>query len=528
MSTLYRIRWIAATAVVALALAGCAGGGPGASRATVSMYICEPQSLIPQNVTEACGGQVLAALFEPLVEYDPDTSGLRMTGVAKSVRSTDNTVWTIELKDGYRFHNGEPVDAASFARAWNAGAYGPNAYGNSYSFENIAGYADLQGTKPKAHEMSGLKVLDPLTLQVTLSAPFSQFPLTLGYTAFYPLPKAFEADPQKYGQAPIGNGPYEMDGTWQHDRSIATTRFDGFAGSKARNGGATFTIYSSIDTAYNDLLGGNLDIMGKLPPERLAGARSQLGDRFLERPGSQFTYLGFPLYDTRFRNADLRRAFSMAIDRKAVVDAIFAGAYAPASSVVPPVFPLGDGDPCAGACTYDPAAARKLLHRAGGFTGPLTLWFNSGAGQDKWVEAVSNQLRTNLGIEDVRFRALDFAQYLARIDANGMTGPFRLSWVADYPSAQNYLQPLYATGAPANDFRYSDKRVDALIAAGNAARSAQDSTRYYRDAERLILADMPVVPMWFQKIQAARSERVGNVRIDAFGRVHLADVTVRQ
>jgi oligopeptide transport system substrate-binding protein len=524
-----RTRWLAAGAVFALAVTGCTGGGGGSTDTSgkVSVYICEPQSLIPPDTSELCGSEVLASLFTPLVEYDPTTSAVRYTGIAESIRSPDQRVWTITLKRGYTFHNGEPVDAASFARAWNAAAYGPNAYANSYSFENVAGYDALQGTRPKAKAMSGVEVVDPTTLRVTLKAPFSQFPVTLGYTAFYPLPKAFSDDPKKFGTAPVGNGPFRMDGTWQHDRSITVRRYDDYAGDKAKATAATFKIYSDINTAYNDLLGGDLDIMDELPPERIPGAKSRFGDRFIDQPSSQFTYLGYPVYDPKFRNPDLRKALSMAIDRQAIIDAIFHGAYTPAKSVVSPLFEPGQHDPCGGSCTFDPARAKQLYDRAGGYPGTLTLWFNSDAAHAKWMEAVANQLRTNLGITDVRFRSLEFPQYLARIDAEQMNGPFRLSWVADYPSAQNYLEPLYTTRGSANDFGYSNPRVDAVVAAGNAAASVAAGAQRYQEAERLVLADMPVIPMWFERTQAAHSDRVDNVVIDAFVRIRLADVTVR-
>ena len=534
--SLRSIRWTAGVAVLALALAGCTGGGGGGQAASgkdISVYICEPQSLIPQNATEVCGAEVLAALFEPLVNYNAKSSKMEMTGVAKSIDSTDEKTWTIKLKDGYKFSNGEPVDAASFARGWNAGAYGPNAYQGASFFERFQGYDDMQvpkgakpGTKPKASQLSGLKVIDPLTLQVTLSAPFSQFPVELGYTAFYPLPRAYESDPKKFNEAPIGNGAFRMNGTWKHNEQIATTRNDAFPGGKAKVGGVAFKIYSNINTAYNDLLAGNLDIMDALPPERVADARGQLGDRFIEAPSSQFNYLGFPMYDKRFGNPDVRKAFSMAIDRDAIIKAIFNGAYTPAASLVTPMFG-NSGNPCGETCTFNPAKAKQLLAQAGGFTGTLDMWFNSGAGHDKWVEAVANQLRQNLGITDVRFHSLDFAQYLGKLEADQITGPFRLGWVADYPSSQDYLQPLYATGASSNFFEYSNKKVDALLAEGDRAPSVEAGQTKYNEAEQQILADFPNIPLWFQKIQGARSDRVQNVQIDVFTRIHLADVTVK-
>ncbi len=97
-------------------------------------------------------------------------------------------MWTIKLKPDQKFQNGEPVDAASYLRAWNYSAYGPNATQTGFFFSPVEGYDDLQGEKPKAKEMSGLKAVDDLTIEITLSEPFSQWPLVMSYTpAFAPI-----------------------------------------------------------------------------------------------------------------------------------------------------------------------------------------------------------------------------------------------------------------------------------------------------------------------------------------------------
>ncbi|MFC0623303.1 peptide ABC transporter substrate-binding protein [Kribbella deserti] len=534
---------IAGVTALAMAATACGGGadtpaGEGSSGGSFSMYVCEPESLIPQDTNETCGAEVLGALFTPLVNFTVDNSALTFDdAIAESVESEDQKVWTIKLKDGYTFHNGEPVDAESYARGWNAGAYGPNAYGNNYFFQNIEGYdalnpkdPDGDGPKkppaPSSKTMSGLDVVDDLTLRVTLKNPFSQFPLTVGYTAFYPLPASFESNPTAYEQAPIGNGPFKLKGHWEHDERIEVVRYENYAGDKAKADAVTFKIYSNVNTAYNDVLAGNLDIMDALPPERLGAAKAQFGDRFIERPSSSFTYVGFPLYDKRFDDVRLRKALSMAIDRQAIIDAIFSGAYQPAKSIVSPVVTGSREDPCGEACSYNPDQARQLFQEAGGFRGTLTLWFNSGSGHEKWMEAVSNQLRKNLGITNVSFKSLEFAEYLGLLDAKRITGPFRLGWVMDYPSPQNYLEPIYSTTGSSNNFGYSDAEVDKLIAKGNAAESIDAGIAAYHQAEDQILADMPNIPMWFGKVQAGHSPDVSNVVIDAFTRVRLEDVTV--
>jgi ABC-type oligopeptide transport system substrate-binding subunit len=542
-----RLRLLAALAAAPLLITACGGGsgdsgddknaGESASGGTFSVHIGEPEHLIPQNTNESEGSEVLNALFTGLVTYDQKTTDVQLgdnapNAHAQSITSDDQTNWTIKLKPGWTFHNGEPVDAASYVRAWNAGALSTNAYGNSYFFENIVGYGDLQaakeGAEPKAKELSGLKVVDDTTFTVQLNAPFSQFPLTVGYNAFFPLPKSYEADPKAYEEQPVGNGPFQMDGPWAHNQSIKVKRFANYKGTAAKADAVEFKIYSEINTAFNDLLAGNLDIMDDIPPEQLATAKKQFGDRYLERSSSSFTYIGFPTYDKKFADPRLRRAFSMAIDRQPIIDAIFNGSFTPAKSVVSPVVSGSRPDPCGVNCAYDPKAAKALFDEAGGYDGTLTLWFNSGAGHEKWMEAISNQLRQNLGIQKVEFKSLDFAEYLGLLDEKKVTGPFRLGWVMDYPSPQNYLQPIYSTTGSSNNFGYSNPKVDDLIKQGNAAKDVDAGIALYNQAEDLILQDMPVIPMWFGKVQGGHSDKVDNVQIDAFSNLDIASVTVKK
>src|SRR3982751_3717702 len=174
---------VGATAIALLA-AGCSGGGSDDTDSTTNSIvvgISEPQHLIPSNTTETSGAQVLNSLFYPLVDFDKDSKPIEVA--AESIESTDNKVWTVELKSGFTFSNGEPVVSDNFIDAWNYGAYGPNAQGASYFYERIEGYADLQSVDPdddgpkkapdpKAKTLTGLKKIDDTSFTVTLSAPF--------------------------------------------------------------------------------------------------------------------------------------------------------------------------------------------------------------------------------------------------------------------------------------------------------------------------------------------------------------------
>lgn len=125
-------KWVAVAAVVALGATACGGGGDGGSSSkgkgdgVISVEIGEPQNgLVPSNTYETEGGQVIGALFTGLTKLDADNK--IVNAMAQSVESPDNKVWTIKLKSGYTFHNGEKVTAQSFVDAWNYGANQTNA-----------------------------------------------------------------------------------------------------------------------------------------------------------------------------------------------------------------------------------------------------------------------------------------------------------------------------------------------------------------------------------------------------------------
>ncbi|MBB3083031.1 peptide ABC transporter substrate-binding protein [Geodermatophilus sabuli] len=523
-----------------MVLSACGGGDDeGSSSAdggSFSIYIGEPENpLMPGNTNETEGGQVLDSLFTGLVQYDPETNEAAFTGVAESIESDDQTTWTVKLNDGWTFHDGSPVNAQSFVDAWNYTAYSPNAQGNSYFFANIVGYGDLQapeaGGDPVATEMSGLRVVDDLTFEVTLSSPYAQWPTTVGYTAFFPLPPAFFDDPAAFGEQPIGNGPFQAVEPFVPGQGVTLTRYEDFAGDEpAKAESVEYRVYVEQDTAYTDLQGGSLDIMDTLPPDAIASAESEFGDRYIETAQGDITSLGFPTYDQRFADPNVRKAFSMAIDRQAISDAIFNGTRTPATSFISPVVP-GYREGACEACELNVEEANSLLDAAGfDRSQPVDLWFNAGAGHDAWMEAVGNQLRENLGVEYQLRGDLPQAEFLPLKDAKGMTGPFRDAWIMDYPVAENFLGPLYSSVAlpPAgsNYTFYSNPQFDQLLQQGNAAASDDEAVAAYQAAEDVLIADLPSAPLFYRLNQGAHSENVDNVIIDAFGRIDAAAVEV--
>jgi ABC-type oligopeptide transport system substrate-binding subunit len=302
-------------------------------------------------------------------------------------------------------------------------------------------------------------------------------------------------------------------------------RFAAYRGTPAAADAVEFRIYSKTSGGYEDLLAGNIDIAHDIPPDQLATAQAEFKSGFVERRSSAFYYLGFPQWDNAFARKELRQAISLAIDRKAIVKAIYDNSRDPAYSVINPLVPGSRPNACR-LCDYDPARARQLLAAAGGFNGPLNLWFSTSAENEPAMEAVANMLRTNLGISDIRFEVLDFAQFLSLVKARKVTGPFFSSWLMDYPSPHTYIAPLYTGGAPTNRTGYVSPKVDGFIAEGDRAPSVAAGIAAYQAAEDVILDDMPVIPLWFGKTRAVHGDRVRNVAIDPFSRIRVQDVQV--
>jgi ABC-type oligopeptide transport system substrate-binding subunit len=532
----------AGATAIALLAAGCSGGGSedtDTASSSIIVGIAEPQHLIPSNTTETGGAQVLAALFYPLVDFDEQSKPVEVG--AESITSDDNKLWTVKLKSGFTFSNGEPVVSDNFIDAWNYGAYGPNAQGASYFYERIEGYADLQSVdpdgeegpkkapEPKAKTLTGLKKVDDTTFTVSLSAPFAGWKSVMGYTAFLPLPKAAFSAPgviaDGFEDAIVGNGPFKMKGVWEHDSQIVTEKVEGFKGNVPKIDAVTFKIYQDQKAEYADLTAGNVDVQTQIPIESLAAAPGDLGDRFQKSPSSSFQFVGFPTFQEEFKNVDVRRALSMAINRQEMTDQIFLGSQTPATGFVSPAVAGYRENTCGDNCKYDAAAAKTLYDAANG-PKKIQVTYNADGGHKAWVDAMCNQINKSLGVECTGVGEPKFADLLTKVEKKDPVGLIRLGWVMDYPLMENYLGPLYATGGSSNYYGYSNPAFDNLVKEGSAAKTTDEAIVKWQAAEDILAKDMPVIPLRFGQNVYGFSEKVKNVKVDIFTKVDLYTIEV--
>lgn len=518
---------IALAAAGSLALAGCSSSSTGGDKgstpkgdasAIITANGSEPESgLIPSDTNEVGGGKILDAIFAGLVYYD--AKGKPQNDVAESIDTKDSKVFTIKLKADQKFTNGDPVDADSFVNAWNDAAKLSNARKNSSWFSNIEGFDDKKDAK-----LSGLKVVDPTTFEVTLKAAQSDFPLQLGYSSFYPLPKsAFDAKgnvTKEFGQNPIGNGPYKVAANgWVHKQKIDLVKNDEYKGDRApKNGGVTIKFYDSQDAAYADLQGGHLDVLDAIPDSGLAPFQTDLGDRAVNQPAAIFQSFTIPSRLPHFsgKEGELRRAaISMSINRDQITDKIFYKTRTTATDWSSPVIDgysknLKGGD----VLKYDPKKAKELWAEAdkiSKWSGKFQIGYNADGGHQGWVDAVTNDIKNSLGIDASGAPNPLFGDFRQSITDRKIQTAFRSGWQGDYPGLYNFLAPLYKTGASSNDGDYSNPEFDKLLEEGLAEKDVKAANDKFHQAQEVLNKDLPAIPLWYSNVSGGYGTGVENV-----------------
>lgn len=504
----------------------------------ITFFGGEPQNpLLTTNTNEVQGGEVLRAMYTGLVGYSPD--GEPYNAVAEDIEpNDDSSSFHVTLKDGWTFTNGEPVTSASFIDAWNFGATSANAQLGADFFSAIEGYDDVAGEDTTATEMSGLTEINDHEFTVDLSAPDASFPTQLGYYAFSPLPQVAFDDIDAFGQHPIGNGPYMLDGddAWQHNVSIQLKANPDYVGDdKAQNPGIAFKHYADVATAYADLQSGDLDHMREnVGPRALPSYRADFPDSNDDAPYAAIQNFTIPENLPGFQTDEegrLRRAaISMAIDRDLIIDKLFFGGRQVAEDFGAPTLEGGIADvPGKEVLTFQPDKARELWEKANEikpYSGEsFQIAYNADGGHQQWVEGVTNSIRQVLGI---KASGKAYPTFQAQRDAivNRTVGSaFRSGWNADYPSISSFLVSNYRTGGGSNDGDYSNPEFDKLLAQASSSPDSEAAQAYYDEAQAVLMEDLPQIPLWYYAATTAWDPGLHNVETNWQGMPVYTEIT---
>ena len=512
---------------------GAAGTGEDAG-STVNFYINNPVSIDPYNCQETQGAYVCWQLFDALTAYDFDQKKLVGAAAESWDASDDATQFTFHLKSGCTFHNGDKVTSKDFKRAWTrlvspksavSTAYGPSAV--TYHLALVEGYDDVQSGK--SEEFTGLTCPDDDTFVVKLTKPYADFPYVCMHTVLAPVPEAAEKDAKNYFLAPIGNGPFQMDGKWEDGQQINLKRYDDYkGGDKAKIAGIHFSIQKDMETAYKEFQAGNIDVC-EVPVASLDAAKKDrgvsddgytMGDKQHLLLGTQLATYFLVCNNAKepFNNADLRRGISLAINREAICTTLFKGARQPAGGVIPPGIP-GYRENVWKYAKYDVEEAKKYLDKvapagADGSRGiNLTLTYNQDGGHKEIMESVIGDLK-KVGITVTS----DTPEWSAALDQyHGGNYQFgRYGWTADYPIMDNFLFSLFHSDSIGGDnvANYSNVEVDQAITDARTTVDDAEREKKMQHAEDLIAEDSPVIPIMYYAHDWAGSDRVKKLYID--------------
>ena len=339
---------------------------------------------------------------------------------------------------------------------------------------------------------------------------------------FAPMPSVAFDDMKAYGEHPIGNGPYKMasDSAWHHDQKIELVANPDYKGVRQpKNGGITFNLYTSLNSAYADVQSDNLDILDTLPDSAIKSADTAFKGRNVNQAAAIFQSISIPYYLEHWSGEEgtlRRQAISYAINRGTIIQKIFNGTRTPATDFSSPVVD-GYSKSLEGSdvLSYNADKAKELWAQANAISdyGDNTFYiaYNADGSHKAWVDAVCNSIKNTLGINAEGDPYPTFSASLEDRLGAKLKGATRAGWQADWPSLFNFLNENYRTGASSDLEGYSNSEFDKLIDEGAASTSSEDAIKKFQQAEEILLKDLPSVPLWYQNVNGVWSTKVSNV-----------------
>jgi oligopeptide transport system substrate-binding protein len=501
-----RPRWraLGALAALALVLSACQRSAPpthGAAAPAAAAVLRrgngpEPDSLDPQLARSVSAATILRDAYEGLATLDRD--GVPGPGVAERWQvSADGRVYTFNLRAAARWSNGEPVTAADFVAAWRR-LVDP-ATGSQYAdvLKPVAGAAAIVAGRAAPGTL-GVVATDPHTLAVTLVAPTPYFPGLVAHWSTFPTYRGVA--PGAPGST-ISNGAYTLT-EWAVGSHVAARRNPNYWNDAATRVAAVRYLHiADANDEYARYRAGALDVTYVLPQQPLARLVAAHGAEVHRGPQLGVYYYGFNLERPPFAGAPgLRQALAMSIDRERLVASVTGLGELPAYSWVPPGV-AGYGAQRFAWADLPPAARlaeARRLYAAAGYSGArplrLELRFASGATHERIAIAVAAMWHEALGVE-TRLAGEEFKSLLQTI-SRGEAQLFQSSWIGDYNDAWTFAEVLggdFGINLP----RYRSAPYDAALARAARATDPGERRAALEAAERQLLADAPLVPLYF-------------------------------
>ncbi|MEP9408455.1 peptide ABC transporter substrate-binding protein [Peribacillus frigoritolerans] len=500
---------------IMLMLAACNGGsketsnekegGSGDSTGSKVLNVnnsSEPGSLHPANAQGTHESWILEHTFEGLTKKTEE--GKIVPGSAESWEiSEDGLTWTFKLKDGLKWSNGDPLTANDFEYAWKYALKPETAADYAYQLYYLKGGEAYNSKKGKEEDV-GVKATDEHTLVVTLEQPTPYFLDLTSFYTFYPINKKVQEENPKWAldaKTHVSNGPFKLT-EWKHKESLKIEKNENYYDKdKIKLDAVNFALIEDENTAWQMYQSGELDLAYPLPVD-IQGQMVNSDDKEFKM-GKELAvyYYNFNTEVKPFNNAKVRKALSIAIERKEITENVAQGGQKPAFGVVPPGIPDASGDfqeNTGNLFKEDVAEAKKLLKEGLAEEGmkelpEFSILYNTLDSHKKIAEAVQGMWRDNLGVEVT----LENAEFQVKLDRE-KAGDFEISragWVGDYVDPMTFM--LWETDGAYNDAGWSNKEYDNLLKEAKSTMDPKERMDALHKAEKVMIDEMPILPVYF-------------------------------
>ncbi|MEC1179625.1 ABC transporter substrate-binding protein [Metasolibacillus meyeri] len=498
------------------------GGKEGTSKPQILVFGRggDSVSLDPGTVTDGESFKVTQNLFETLLNFGEQDTAIH-PGLAKEWSiSDDGLTYTFQLQEGVKFHDGTDFNAEAVVKnvnRWKGGTKDDFYYFNSMF-------------KAEGQDIiTDVKAEGDYTVVFTLSRQQAPFLKNLAMSPFgIASPTAFEAAGDKFGDQPVGTGPFKF-ADWKRNDSITIEKFaDYWQEGLPKLDKVIFRSIPDNSARLNDLVAGNIDLADGINPSDGKTIEGDAKLQLIERPSMNIGYLGLTSTRKPFDNKLVRQAVNYAIDKQGIVDAFFEGRAQVAKNPMPPSI-SGYNDDITG-YPYDPEKAKALLAEAGYDGTPIELWampvprpyMPDGA---KVAEVIQKNLE-DIGMP-AKIVTYEWATYLDKAK-NGEADAFMLGWTGDNGDADNFIYTLLdEDNIGSNNYSYfQNAEMHKLLIQAQSETDENVRIDLYKQAQEIIHEEAPWVPLAHSTPLLAAKAEVKGFKAHPTGSDKLLNVSI--
>jgi len=463
-----------------------------------------PTTFDPALVQDGDTIDVLQQVFEGLVQWSPDNKIVPCLAEKWDV-SPNGLTYTFHLRPGVRFQDGAPVTASDVLYSMQR-CLDPKL-GSSVALNYLG---DIQGAKEmnsgKAAALSGVKVVDPQTVAITITKPKAYWIDTLTYPTAYVVSQAeakpgtpLTADDDAKG---AGTGAFKL-AAYVPDSKVTLAANTTYWGGAPKLAGIERPVIIDAGTRHDEYVRGDVDMLQFESPGDLDNDSKDpvLKDQVKLFKRASTYYIGlnqkaFPV----FADVRVRQALAYATDKQKIVQVVFAGKRDAAQDILAEGIP--GFDPKFQGLPYDPAKAKALLAAAGHAGGaglpPVPLAYRQGQPElEKTVVLLQQMWSDSLGVQ-VKPQVTEWGAMLDREDKNDLEC-YHIRWAADYLDPQDYYSVLLRSGGPENHVVYANPKFDALCDAADVSQKPAQRAALYRQAAKIAADEVPMIPLYYQQ-----------------------------